>query len=203
MISDGRFPILFCYLLLSSVQYRKKTKASSLRIIIDTKFSELVRMAPKLCTAFLCTYQACDFDDCIVLCKGSDECLCLVSEHCLALGEESLGIGMVTNEAQGEICKIGIGICTCGLKQPKVLCAGVDQVCCIVGAQSLPFDDAYVGKPVCAYCCLACAPECGCCVNAPASSKLGDLKLTGQHMAAPGADQAHAVEAKAVEMQRK
>ena len=145
-------------------------------------------MAPLLFSACICCYDACDFTDIICICKGSTECLCCISEHCLALGEESLGCGMVTNESDGEICKIAIPICTLGLKKPAVLCSGVDQLCCIVGAQSFPFDNDYVGEPVCAIYCLACAPKFGCCVEAPPSAKLKDLKKTGTHMEAPGAE---------------
>eukprot|EP00550_Attheya_septentrionalis_P001405 CAMPEP_0198288744 /NCGR_PEP_ID=MMETSP1449-20131203/7154_1 /TAXON_ID=420275 /ORGANISM="Attheya septentrionalis, Strain CCMP2084" /LENGTH=130 /DNA_ID=CAMNT_0043986951 /DNA_START=196 /DNA_END=588 /DNA_ORIENTATION=- len=120
-----------------------------------------------------------------LICKGSDECLCIVSEHCLAMGVDSLGCGMVTDESKNEICKIGVPCCTLGLKKPEIVCAGVDQCLCMVGAHSFPYNDKYVGKPVCAVYCLSCAPEVGCCVEAPVSSVLKELTAQGESVALP------------------
>jgi hypothetical protein len=108
-------------------------------------------------------------------CKGSAECLCLVNEHCCAVNQEPLGLGMVTDKDNKECCKVGLFCCTCGLKQPEVLCSGASQLLCIQDVQSFPFDKDYVGEPVCAYLCLSCAPECGCAKSPPACPALNKI----------------------------
>ena len=161
---------------------------------------------PMLCNACICCYQGCDFDNIgtafltlqyyplplnlqslsslflflitVLCCKGSSECLCCAQDACCAIGEDSLGVGMVTNILNKEICALGLFCCRCAIKKPEVLCAGVAQTCCMVQGQSLPFDDTFVGKPVCALYCLSCLPEFGCCKPAPYSSKLESLSAS-------------------------
>jgi hypothetical protein len=133
-------------------------------------------MPPCMGSAFICGWQACDMDNITVCCIGKSECLCCVGEHCLAKDEKPLGMGMVT--ADGEICKLGLNCCTCGLKQPQVCCNTFERCLCCSSAESFPMTpDSYVSVPHCAYYCLACAPECGCCV-APAKDLPIDLKGT-------------------------
>jgi hypothetical protein len=95
------------------------------------------------------------------------------------MNQESLGFGMVTNESDGEFCKIGIPICTIGLKTPSVLCGSVQQCLCFAGAESFPCNDDYVPACVCALYGWNCAPKCGCCSPAPPSIKLKKLILQG------------------------
>jgi hypothetical protein len=121
----------------------------------------------------ICCFNGCDFDNIMLCCKGSRECLCLVNEHCLAANVDPYGIGMVTDE--GEICKIGLFCCTCGLKIPEVLCMGVTQCLCLVEVQSFPFDPAYVAEPVSACVLFQCLPEVGCAKPWPASSALDEI----------------------------
>lgn len=130
---------------------------------------------PLLCTACICCYQGFDFDNIVICCKGSNECLCFEQDACCALGEDSLGAGMVTNQDNKECCAIGLFCIRCALKRPQVLCAGTTQALCCVQAQSFPFDERYVGQAVCAAYCLSCAPECGCGKPAPYSSKIVSL----------------------------
>jgi hypothetical protein len=116
-----------------------------------------------MCYANCCSFCAIDFENIALLCHGKDECLCLVREACLDVNQESLGLGMVTNEDNNEVCKIGCVICTMGLKTPDKLFSGANRFLCIKSAQSCPFDDDFVKAFVCAYCGCQCAPECGCC----------------------------------------
>jgi hypothetical protein len=114
-------------------------------------------MAPIVCGACLCGYNAIDFDlnNMICLYKGASECLCLTNERCLALDEEPLGLGMVTNSANKELCKIGLFCCTCGIKQIEVFCAGAEQFLCFSAAQALPFKaDWGVPHLLCSVCFL-------------------------------------------------
>lgn len=104
--------------------------------------------------------------------------MCLVNEHCCAANVDPYGIGMVTDEGNKEICKIGLFCCTCGLKKPEVLCAGASQCLCLVDVQSFPFDKDYVNEPVCAYCCLQCMPEVGCAKPWPEAAALNKLQET-------------------------
>uniref|UniRef100_A0A7S3PBH6 Uncharacterized protein n=1 Tax=Amphora coffeiformis TaxID=265554 RepID=A0A7S3PBH6_9STRA len=109
----------------------------------------------------ICCYTAVNLENIVCCCQGSNECLCLVSEHCLAVNAQPLGLGLVTNKSNGEFCKLGLFCCTLGLKMPSVLCAGATQILCCEDVQSFPFDSDYVNKPVCAYLCVQCLPECG------------------------------------------
>ena len=124
-------------------------------------------MAPKLFAALGCIWEACDFDNILVGCKGKSECLCLTSENCCAVNEEPVGVGLVTNPENKECCKLGFYCCAYGLKMPERLCASADQICCIKRAGALPPDSQYNDKFVLSYYCLTCAPECGCCIDAP------------------------------------
>lgn len=108
-------------------------------------------MAPRVCSACICGYNAIDFDvlnNTTCCYKGASECLCLTNERCLALDEEPLGWGMVTNPANKELCKLGLFCCTCGIKEIEVLCAGVEKLLCFSAAQSLPFKAEW-GVPQC------------------------------------------------------
>lgn len=116
--------------------------------------------------AYICCWSGCNCGDCKIGVGSKQECLCLVEECCLAVGEDSLGFGMVTNEDNKECCKIGLMCCTCGLKSPDVLFTGAQYMCCLEGAGSFPFTKGYVEKATCAICFLSCAPDAGCCVEA-------------------------------------
>jgi hypothetical protein len=126
----------------------------------------------------ICCYNGCDLDNIMLCCKGSQDCLCLTNEHCCAANVDPYGIGMVTDEANKEICKIGLYCCTCGLKVPEVLCSGATHCLCLVDVQSFPFDSDYVAEPVYAYCCLQCLPELGCAKPYPNSPALNKLTET-------------------------
>ena len=127
-------------------------------------------MSNYLCSACICTYTSIDIKDIKIGCVESSECLCLNSAFCCALDEKDKGIGMVTES--DEICKIGLYICNLGLKKPTVLCAQAQQILCLKGAASLPFDGDYVGAPVCACCFVKLYPEVGILKEAPTSAAI-------------------------------
>ena len=109
--------------------------------------------------AFICTHCSFDTDDVLVGCQGTDELLCLTHDCCLAVNGKPYGVGMVTES--GDICRIGLYICTCGLKVPTTLCAGAGQLLCIKNAEALPFDSDYLDGPVCACCFIKLYPTNG------------------------------------------
>jgi hypothetical protein len=74
---------------------------------------------------------------------------------------------MTTDKDNDEICKIGLFCCDLGLISPTKLCAYGTACLCCYEAGSFPFDKEYVGEPVCAFCFIQVAPECGCCVRPP------------------------------------
>lgn len=129
-------------------------------------------MAPKVFSAICWFYEACDFDQILGGCKAKSECLCLVRECCFAAGEEPVGTGLITNPENKECCKIGLYCCACGIKQPERLCAIAEHAFCLKAAGSIPPDKEYLDQCVCATHCISCAPECGCCVDAPACPAL-------------------------------
>eukprot|EP00326_Haptolina_ericina_P015434 CAMPEP_0181193182 /NCGR_PEP_ID=MMETSP1096-20121128/13682_1 /TAXON_ID=156174 ORGANISM="Chrysochromulina ericina, Strain CCMP281" /NCGR_SAMPLE_ID=MMETSP1096 /ASSEMBLY_ACC=CAM_ASM_000453 /LENGTH=120 /DNA_ID=CAMNT_0023282631 /DNA_START=124 /DNA_END=486 /DNA_ORIENTATION=- len=106
-----------------------------------------------------------------VLCKGGCECLCCVAEDCCVAGEPSKGIGCAKKEDL--ICGLACPCCMRGLKVPTVLVSGGASCLCCYDACSFPFSEDYVPGPVCAVCCLQCAPEMGCCKPPPPSKALG------------------------------
>ena len=124
-------------------------------------------MAPLLLQAIGCFWSGCEFDDCICGCKRKSQVLCFIREIACAPGEECTGCGMVTNPNNNECCKIGCLLCACGCKEPDTCCKGACQMCCIKEVIALPLDNEYLDTPVCAYDCLSCYPNCGCCVEAP------------------------------------
>jgi len=127
-------------------------------------------MSNYLCNACICFYTSIDVKDIKLGCRESSECLCITRDCCLALNTDSLGLGMVTGS--GEICKVGLGVCTCGLKKPTILCAQAAHCLCIKEAGSLPFDSSYVGGPVCSICFIKLHPEIGILKQAPSSSAI-------------------------------
>jgi hypothetical protein len=131
-------------------------------------------MAPIMCSACICCYQAIDLDDIQILLNEKTEFICFVHECCLAVDkiDNHLGIGLVTDTGNKEICKLGLACCTVGLKTPTVLISGMSHCLCFKQAQSFPFDSAYVSDPVCAWCFLQLLPNVGCAVQAPTSSAM-------------------------------
>lgn len=124
--------------------------------------------------ACFCVYTACDFEDCKIGCVSAGDCLCCRHNCCLAVGHDSVGCGMTTQE--DECCKIGCFCCDIGLLCPARLCTHAEQVFCIQQVGALPFDKDYVPDCVCAYCGIICAPECGCCAAPPPCPALNKLK---------------------------
>jgi hypothetical protein len=117
--------------------------------------------------ACICCYTACDFEDFVFGYKSSGDCLCLRSACCLAIGADSLGCGLTTDEDKGECCKLSCIIYEYALVDPQVLCSKAEQCLCFQNVASLPFQDDYLSECVCASCFIQCAPECGCCVKPP------------------------------------
>jgi hypothetical protein len=124
-------------------------------------------MAPINCNACICCYVAIDPDDIKILLKERNECLCLVSDCCLAVGDDGYGIGLITDSSKGEICKLGLMVCACGLKKPDTLCSGAGHCLCIKRAQAFPFESEYVAEPLCAICFIQLMPDVGIAKEAP------------------------------------
>ena len=69
-------------------------------------------------SACICCYNACDFDNILILCKGGGTCICCEEKMCLAAGEPQFPIGVIKED--GFIFKFGLPCCTMGLKMPDV-----------------------------------------------------------------------------------
>uniref|UniRef100_A0A7S3DUT9 Uncharacterized protein n=1 Tax=Entomoneis paludosa TaxID=265537 RepID=A0A7S3DUT9_9STRA len=134
---------------------------------------------PMICSACCCFYTACDFDDVSLLCHHSSDCLCIRSSSCCAMGVEPRGVGCTADKSKDECCMIGLYCCDCGIVTPKVLCASYRKCLCLQGAAACPGSPAYMDDFVCALYCLACAPQCGCCVTAPECPAI-DMVKAGQ-----------------------
>eukprot|EP00979_Chaetoceros_neogracilis_P012837 scaffold3514_cov135-Chaetoceros_neogracile.AAC.3 len=145
---------------------------------------------PNTCVsdACICCWTGCNCGDCKFGVASKRDCLCCVEECCLAVGEESLGVGMITNEDNKECCKVGLGCCALGLKTPEVCFNGVSYMCCMTSAASFPFQKGTVESCTCAVCFLSCAPEFGCCVEPKDAAALAlplkdySYKMEGQAM---------------------
>ena len=147
-------------------------------------------MAPKdmkTCNACICCYDAIDLTDIKVLCVSEGEELCCFGKGCLAAGEDVLGPGMIeVDKDKGEICHLGLGCCSCGLKTPSVLCKGRQSCLCMKSAAAFPFDDEYVPGPVCAVYGCQCMPNGGCCTP-PFSQKWLDEHKDFEGVGGPAA----------------
>ena len=95
---------------------------------------------------------------------------------------------------KGEICNLGLVVCSYGLKTPAVCCKSRQSCLCVKAAAALPFDDDFVPGPVCAG--IPCPgfqlmPQAGCLVP-PYSQKWldehKDLDGVGGPAAADAAD---------------
>lgn len=131
-----------------------------------------------MCNACICCYDACDFEDFVFFCAGSSDCLCIRQAGCCAIGYNPLGCGLVTNESRGEICKIALFCCECGIVNPSTLCSCAQQCLCCQEVASLPFHKDYVSAPVCAYYGIQCCPVCGCCAAPPVAPIFSILRNT-------------------------
>jgi len=98
---------------------------------------------------FVC-YGACDLGDIALGYYHHRDFLCIRSGCCLALGVDDRGVGMVTKEGKGEICKIGLYCCDLGLVKPKVLCAGFSKCLCCIDVCALPPVPGYMDDMTCA-----------------------------------------------------
>jgi len=111
-------------------------------------------------SACICNYTSCNFDDIpgLILCKGTNEFLCIEEQLCLAGGEPQFPIGLIKEDKF--ICKLGLPCCTMGLKVPDKLCLGTGQCLCIKSGAAFPFTGP-VPALVCAICGFSLAPEVG------------------------------------------
>lgn len=119
-------------------------------------------MSPCMCSALCCSYTAIDCDNISLICKDKGECFCCVTERCLDINEESLGVGLTTNEDNKECCKISLFICSCGLKTPDKCCASAGRCLCFKSASAFPFNDQYLENFVCAWYGIQCKSSRGC-----------------------------------------
>jgi hypothetical protein len=145
-------------------------------------------MAPCMINGCCCCYNAIDCDNFSLLCIRKSECLCCVEEGCIAVDTPSLGVGCTTNADNKECCKISLFCCSLGLKVPEAFCRGAARCLCFKCAESLPFDERYVEKCVCAGCYgIQCAPECGCCGSAGTNTPALDRPLNDYSPLTPAA----------------
>lgn len=145
---------------------------------VDAEYGEQqqLQLGAYVFYAAYCCFNGCDMDNIMLCCKGENELLCCVEEHCCAAMVEPYGIGMVTDEENGECCKLGMFCCTLGCKQPKVCCSGASQFLCFVQVQSLPLDSWYLSEPVCGWCGFSILPTVGCGQAWPRSQALEKIK---------------------------
>lgn len=132
----------------------------------------------------ICCYDACDFEDFVCCCAGSWDFLCLRHAACCAIGYDSLGCGIVTNESRDECCKLGCLCCECGIIQPSSCCSMASQCWCLQSVASLPFHPDYINEVVCGFCYVQCLPQFGCCVAPPVAPAFTILKNTQSSSAA-------------------
>jgi hypothetical protein len=127
-------------------------------------------------SACCCCHHTCDCDNIVFLCSNQGECLCLRSQTCCAIGHTSIGCGCCDKMHEDECCKIALPCCSYSLIVPGTFCAAAQQCLCYKDVASCPCNDNYVKSCVCAYCCISCAPTCGCCVSPPPSPALERLQ---------------------------
>ena len=90
--------------------------------------------------ACICCYNSCNCGDPLMGCRADGEIICF--------------------EGKMEF----------KMKKPTVCVAMDGDCCCIHQAASFPFNDKYVGKPVCSVCALQCTPNPGCMKPPPVDS---------------------------------
>lgn len=105
-----------------------------------------------LYTATCCCFSALYTDfPALVGCSGKNECLCIEEEFCAKLGTPIIPIKFETGN--GYICKLGLAICSCGLKMPTICLKGKGQCCCFVSQAALPPDnDVPLMCAICFFC---------------------------------------------------
>lgn len=128
--------------------------------------------------AVCCEHLTLDPDNCVSGCRGTSECLCIVGDTCCAVGDACYPFGVVTQPT--DICRLGCGCCTLGLRSPRFCQARASQMCCLNSVCSFPYHNDYVPTCVCARCFLTCAPTCGCCKSPPISYKLIEVQTRGK-----------------------
>ena len=108
----------------------------------------------------------------LIGCNSTNEFLCCAHDCCLSVNGKPFGVGMVTKP--GDICRLGLYVCTYGIKKPTLCCAGAEQFLCIKSASSLPFESGFVDRPICAFCFIKLYPtnDIGIFKEAPSCSKM-------------------------------
>ena len=123
-------------------------------------------------SACICNYMAIDLANIpgLILCKGTNEFLCIEKKLCCAANEPQFEIGLIKDDAF--IIKFGLPCCTCGLKVPDKLCLGEGQCLCCKSAAALPFTGP-VPEPICAICALSLLPKVEFMASPPAPGLMG------------------------------
>lgn len=115
-------------------------------------------------------YVSIDTEDLKFIWKEHNECLCVTSDCCLAIGDDGYGCGLVTEG--NEICKLGCVFCTWGLQKPDTCTKGASHCLCVKRAGAIPFDGEYVSEPICAICCCQLLPKLEFAAEAPGLSSM-------------------------------
>jgi len=140
-----------------------------------------------LFNACLCCYNAVDLSDVVLCFKGRGQYLCLTYQGCVDVNTECLPIGMIDDDSNGSVCKLGLGCLTIGLTTDlSTPCYAFRQCLCFRQADQLLPDPSFgdaVTAPVCGCCFLQCMPNPGCAQKAPA----GNFTVGTPKVAAAGA----------------
>jgi len=109
-------------------------------------------------SACICNYTSCDLANVpgLILCKGTNEFLCIEKKFCCSATEPQFEIGLIQDSAF--LLKLGLPCCTCGLKVPDKFCLGQGQCLFCKSAAALPFTGP-VPHPLCAICGLSILPK--------------------------------------------
>lgn len=98
------------------------------------------------------------FPNCVG-CSSQYECLCIGEEFCFSPYHPPL----LCERKDGQICQIGLYLCSIYLKTPTICCKGGGHCCCSMGECSFP-PEPHMPFLVAAYG-LMCFPKIGCCVK--------------------------------------
>ena len=135
----------------------------------------------------LCVHLSINLNDWRCCCASTCECLCLRHSACCLRGAPFKEVGLKTNTAAGEYCRLDFPCCDCAVIPPRLLCGRASQFLCLYNTGAFPCDDEYLPEPVCAYYFVSCWPRPGCCVPPPRSKALDKLLNVGvEHMEALG-----------------
>ena len=104
-----------------------------------------------LISGTICTYTSCTLKNPLIGCRGAGEFLCFQQESCCNTEDlkKPFPIGL-TEKTPPTIFGLSCYCQKLNIIKPRVCVAGQSTAFCFHSAAALPFDDAYVPKPICA-----------------------------------------------------